>query len=594
MLQFAFKTRYIFKSRFTFKTRYILTRSSRFISSAPLYSILQSKLANKTNKATPILIDAKTQCTYNDMHNKVVKYASYLQNNCNIKAGDKIMTISRHCIPNSMFPLVSNFMNTTLIPVNHNHSRQEFENVLKLTNPDIIFIEEIFNKTNIQLPFEHIHIPIKTLKDIDECDPSKYNINNVTYTDIMEKEVPQILMSTSGTTGMCKLIKGSFNSTSLWTDTYIGMLDQFMFPFGNKTICLSPPYHGVGISSTLTAMTCGKTVIYPFELSNEIVSIPKMCRANINSLYDAIIGFKVDHIVSNTMWIYELYNLFNHNTHLMQNLHKIKDLKLNFTIFGENIPINLLRNFMKTINNENVAVRNLYGATDAGGVIGISPFIKTTEYNNQDLEDKYYYFSFPPKQFADFKLNEDNELIIKSDVFKTNELEYIGQKQLTKDSFTPDGYFKIGDRCKLNKNGDKFRVMSRKQDIINQTFGHIIYPEKIENVLIKHYCVFNVIVVGIDYELLYTNGSNNDINTEKPIAFVQLNDTFYQDKKHGNISEDMVKRELYNLCENELNKETKEIPEQIHFVDEMPMSSGIKIKRYTLKQRFIQQLSEGK
>eukprot|EP01084_Bolivina_argentea_P037747 69793_1 len=338
------------------------------------------------------------------------------------------------------------------------------------------------------------------------------------------------------------------------------------------------------------AVIISETLVLPFSLTQNFKSDLK---ENVNILYDTIIAHKVNHVTGNTMWIYELYDLLNNmNVQRKCKLNEIYKLNetLTFTILGENIPITLLRNFMKVLNNENIGVRNVYGSTETG-TIGSSQWIPTTEYDHFDLEKRYYYFSMPStmeKYLAGFEIifNETDEILVKTPVIKNN-FKYIGNEKKTKESFDENGYFILGDRCILDSKSNTFRVIQRRKDII-QTFGYIIYPEIIENILLKNKYVFNVVVIGVEYNILFED--ENKPNIEIPIAFIQLNDKYYSDQQKNEcmINATILKADLFNLCERELNKEINEVPEQIHFIDNIPMTKGSKKDRNMLKQYFIQ------
>ena len=109
----------------------------------------------------------------------------------------------------------------------------------------------------------------------------------------------------------------------------------------------------------------------------------------------------------------------------------------------------------------------------------------------------------------------------------------------------------------------------------------ILFPEVIENVILQNEYVLNVVVTGIEYNLLYND--SNQPNIEKPFAFIELNEKYHNDNKNGIINQDSLKKQLFDLCSRELNAEINEVPEDIYFIDTIPMVSGVKKDRKYLK-----------
>eukprot|EP01084_Bolivina_argentea_P037748 69797_1 len=148
------------------------------------------------------------------------------------------------------------------------------------------------------------------------------------------------------------------------------------------------------------------------------------------------------------MWIYELYELLNNMD--QQRKHKLNEIyqqneTLTFTILSENIPITLLRNFMKIINNKNIGVQNIYGSTEAG-CVAVSGWIPSIEHASNDLEERFYYFEMPSKfmkylGLLDIEFNEDNEILVKSKYVQQSSFKYLGNPKKTAEAFDENGYF---------------------------------------------------------------------------------------------------------------------------------------------------------
>ena len=78
-----------------------------------------------------------------------------------------------------------------------------------------------------------------------------------------------------------------------------------------------------------------------------------------------------------------------------------------------------------------------------------------------------------------YNLEGEGELLVKSPgVF----LGYYKDESLTKQSFTSDGWFKTGDICKIDEDGNVF-ILGRCKNVIVTSNGINVYPEEIESII---------------------------------------------------------------------------------------------------------------
>ncbi|MEW9700953.1 class I adenylate-forming enzyme family protein [Paenibacillus sp. SI8] len=151
-------------------------------------------------------------------------------------------------------------------------------------------------------------------------------------------------------------------------------------------------------------------------------------------------------------------------------------------------------------------------------------------------------------------IGETGELYIQSDYVMDG---YYKSEHLTGEVLTSRG-IRVRDTGYQDKNG-LFYVLSRNDDMIMQG-GSRVYPIDIEEVLLKHDGVKEVVALGIDDDKL----------GQKVIAFVCLKDGVQLQVK-----------ELYRWCISQL--EDRKVPKEIYIVDMIPRNVIGKINKNEVK-----------
>ncbi|MFW6074771.1 MAG: AMP-binding enzyme, partial [Chloroflexota bacterium] len=122
-----------------------------------------------------------------------------------------------------------------------------------------------------------------------------------------------------------------------------------------------------------------------------------------------------------------------------------------------------------------------------------------------------------------------------------------------------DGWLYTGDIAIMDEDG-YFEIVDRRKDVI-LVGGENLYPREIEEVLIHHPKIDEVVVAGIDH----------DLGGQIAKAFIVL--------KPG---ETLDRQELLQWCEGRLAK--YKVPRQIEFRDELPKSPAGKVLRRVLQE----------
>ena len=124
--------------------------------------------------------------------------------------------------------------------------------------------------------------------------------------------------------------------------------------------------------------------------------------------------------------------------------------------------------------------------------------------------------------------------------------------------FFDGGWFRTGDIGLMDEEGF-FKIVDRKKDMINVS-GFNVYPNEVENVIVDHPKVLEVAVIGVPHP-----HSNECVK-----AFIVKSD------------QSLTEEELREYCEHELTGYKK--PKHIEFVEELPKSNVGKILRRKLKE----------
>lgn len=142
-------------------------------------------------------------------------------------------------------------------------------------------------------------------------------------------------------------------------------------------------------------------------------------------------------------------------------------------------------------------------------------------------------------------------------------LGYWNNPQETAHVMTADGFFKTGDIAILNEEGFH-QIVDRKKDMIIVS-GFNVYPNEVENVLASHPNIIECAVVGV----------KDEHSGEAVKAFVVLKD--------DSQDHEQMKTAILNFCREQLT--AYKLPKLIEFMPQLPKSTVGKILRRELKHQ---------
>ncbi len=104
-----------------------------------------------------------------------------------------------------------------------------------------------------------------------------------------------------------------------------------------------------------------------------------------------------------------------------------------------------------------------------------------------------------PYPGVEVKISEDGEVLIKS---PGQMVGYYKQAELTKESFTPDGFFRTGDLGERRPNG-LLKLTGRAKELFKTAKGKYVAPAPIENMLGESTLIETVMVSGVGQPAAY-------------------------------------------------------------------------------------------
>ena len=143
---------------------------------------------------------------------------------------------------------------------------------------------------------------------------------------------------------------------------------------------------------------------------------------------------------------------------------------------------------------------------------------------------------------------------------------YYKDKENTSASFTSDGWFRTGDIARLEEDHG-IQILDRLKDVI-KSGGEWIPTSTVESIISEVEGVDTVAVIG----------KQNPKWGERPIAVV---------KAHGNNTAERIKQHLDEQVQKGRIAKWW-VPDEIIFVDEIPLTSVGKIDKKTLKEKYTQ------
>ncbi len=215
--------------------------------------------------------------------------------------------------------------------------------------------------------------------------------------------------------------------------------------------------------------------------------------------------------------------------------------------------------YIKDFDDFGITISEGYGITECAPLISVNPF-HWRKFGSVGI----------PACGMEVKIDsasssEDGEILVKG---KNVFIGYFKNEEATREAFTEDGWFRTGDIGHMDEDGFIY-ITGRKKNVIIASNGKNVYPEELEEYIIKNDKVKEVVVIGrnIDSNIVIT-------------AIIYPDFELYADKSNEEIVADL-KKDI-----NTINK-TLPVYKQIREVEirdtEFEKTTTRKIKRFLIK-----------
>jgi len=163
--------------------------------------------------------------------------------------------------------------------------------------------------------------------------------------------------------------------------------------------------------------------------------------------------------------------------------------------------------------------------------------------------------------------NEIGDLWVKCDSLCAG---YWNQPEKTKTTFV-DKWFRTGDKYRQDE--DEFFWYAGRSDDLFKVHGLWLSPAEVESTLLAHPAVFEAAIVARD----------DEAGLAKPAAYVVLKKEFPPSEKLAGEMQDFVAERIGGYKR----------PRWIEFLQELPKTTTGKLQRFKLRERQLQQASNG-
>ena len=531
---------------------------NQYSSLAHLFNVYSNKFADKT-----AFINMGTELSYKQLHKKSSIFAAYLQQDLNLKKGDKFALM----IPNTLqYPIAlfgALLAGLTVVNVNPQYSARELKHQLIDSEAKAILIVENFADTLAKV-VDETAIEQTIVTKIGDClGPVKGAVTNflirhvkklvppyqlaqsISFKQVMtlgqQRQFDPVeinaddlafLQYTGGTTGLAK-------GAMLTHSNMLANIEQAkavlmpIFKQGEELVVTALPlYH-------IFALTANCLMFFTIGGKNLLITNPKDIKGFVKELSK-----------------YPFTALSGVNTLFNALLKEPSFTKLNFDSLklslggGMSVHQTVAENWQRVTNT---CLLEGYGLTETSPILTVCPYNQTAYNGSIGIPVPSTNVKIINSAGQECQIGEPGELIAKGPQIMKG---YFNKQQATDDILT-DGWLATGDIATMDEQG-VFRIVDRKKDMIIVS-GFNVFPNEIEDII--------TLIDGIDEAAVI--GKPHPISGETVKAFIVKTD------------DDIDQADIIKHCKN--NLANYKVPRDIEFVTGLPKSNVGKILRKELR-----------
>ena len=506
-------------------------------------AMLQASYRDFANNQSLIFV-GEENLTYKQLETEVKKTALQLQS-IGVKKGDKVAILSMNMPQWGIAFFATGVLGAVVVPILPDFHTTEIKNIITHADVSVVYVSEtlrsklesISGLTIINL--EDFHVVSDTVqsifKDIDE--------QLFDYPLVEENDLCSIIY-TSGTTGKSKGVMLTHKNI-VWTAQQSWLI-QNIVP-GDRFLSVLPLSHTFeNTLGLILPVKYGATVNYLKKppIASVLLAALQQVKPTIMLVVPLIIEkiykSKILPEINKKTITRTLYKI----PFFRRLLHKMAAKKL-FATFGGELKFfgiggaKLDDNVERFLMEGGFPLAIGYGMTEsspllAGAGVGKTRFLST----GIPVEGVHLRIANPDPKTNLGEIQAKGENVM---------LGYYKEPEITKNTFTEDGWLKTGDLGHFDKNGNLF-IKGRMKNMIIGASGENIYPEEIESVINRMEYVLESLVVQQKGRLVALVHLNME-ELEKKYQNIKTEAVLYL-----NDRTDEILKEIQNKVNIELNK----------------------------------------
>ncbi len=503
--------------------------------------------------------------TYAQLDEKSAAFASFLQNETSLQAGDRIAVQ----LPNVLqYPVVVfGAMRAGIIVVNTNplYTEREMEHQFNDSGAKALVVlanfgdkvERVVPKTGIK------HVIVTNVGDM-HCPLKRTLINTVLK--YVKKEVPAanipgaiplrkalskgkgkpyasapatsddiaVLQYTGGTTGVAKGAMLTHGNLMANMAQAYGVFKQVMNEGEETVICPLPLYHIYAF--TMHCMVLLQTGNHSILIPNPR-DIPGFIKTLQKTNFTGFVGL-------NTLFVALC---------AQEDFRALDFSKLKLTVSGGMALTKAAFDEWKAVTGCEVAEG--YGMTETSPVVSFNPTTRIKQ-GTIGMPVANTACMVIDEEGNELPLGEAGELCVKGPQVMKG---YWQRPEATEETMTRDGWLKTGDMAVINDDG-YLKIVDRKKDMIIVS-GFNVYPNEVEDVIVSHKDIVEAAAIGIpdpkssEAVKVFVVRSNPSLTDKDVIAFCRENLTAYKVPKIVEFRDELPKTNVGKILRRELRDE---------------------------------------
>lgn len=578
------------------KLSYTFGRSSRELRYNTLASMLESFAKNEPHSTAVVIYDEGISKSFSELNDDINKLVISMVERFHLKRGDQVGLYSYNCYQFLLVQYACHKLGLILNPINPSYKSHEFNYVMGkskmkilfttgknsrqaalndhwsvLTDPSLVAQRKLDNETSLK------HIVILD-GELSKSDLGWEDIDVSRWRDVFTSSSKPVLSQkirdqmnevrsddiygiyfTSGTTGFPK--GAAITQFNVINNTALSCARVFIqrkpnFQVLRPNICLPLPlfHEFAGVLG----------VISPFINGGSFV-LPGM-RYSIQAVVESIIRFRCNAIFLTPTILIDLLGYIESNS--------ITNVPLKTILIAGSMVMSELVHKTHKILPDLEELRIGYGSSENGVIASIQTTLEPKETRPFTVG--------PPLDFTEIRIADrntgDTTLIGQSGEVQTRGfntmLGYYNDPEKTSEVITKSRWYKTGDLGIIDKNGS-LQIVGRIKDMIIKG-GENIYPAEVETVLHELDHIEDAHVFGVPDSRF----------GEEVCVWIKLKES---KRVIGADAEEKLKKEIVDYCKKKLTY--FKVPKHVMFVDEFPVTSVKKIKKFEMRAQTIKILN---